>query len=119
MKRDMDLIRKILLKQEGEEAVNLSEYTQDQINYHIVLLIEVGFLDGKIMYSSRGRQFGGKIPDKTYVTRITWAGHEFLDQARNNTTWEKAKQFVMDKGQSLSFDSIKIALGIVIKTAMT
>ena len=115
----MDLIRQILLKEEGEEAVNLSEYSQDQINYHIVLLIEAGFLEGKVIYSSRGRKFGDKIPDKTYVTRIAWAGHEFLDQARNNTTWEKAKQFVMDKGQSLSIDSIKIALGIVIKTAMT
>ena len=119
MKRDMDLIRLILLKQEDVEDVSFSDFTQDQINYHIALLIEANFLEGTVHYSNRGGKNSDEIPDRIFVKRIRWDGHEFLDQARNNTTWEKAKKFVIDKGQSLSIDSIKVALGVIIKNSMT
>lgn len=31
------------------------------------------------------------FPHKAFIKRLTWEGHEFLDAARNDTTWRKAK----------------------------
>jgi hypothetical protein len=118
MKRDMDLIRSILLKQEGVEEIDLADFTQEQINYHTALLIEAEYVDGTVHYSSRGGKNSDEIPDMVRIKKIMWNGHEFLDQARNNTAWEKAKKFILDKGQTLSIDSIRIALGVVIKEAL-
>ena len=118
MKRDMDLIRLIMLREEGDDSSDLSSYSDEQTNYHIALLIEANYLDGKTHYSSRGGKNSEKIPDFVHIKKITWNGHEFLDQARSNSTWEKAKKYLSDKGQSLSIDSIKIALGVVIKGAL-
>lgn len=115
MKRDFDLIRLLLIQIEGEEKVNLSEYTEDQIKYHKALLIEAGLADGNIRYSSRKNS---EIPDKVYIKRLTWEGHEFLNKARNDSTWEKAKKHVINQSLSLSFDALKIALNYVIRNML-
>jgi hypothetical protein len=102
LKRDLDLIRLILIELEGEEAVDLSKYTEDQINYHKALLIEARLAKGRPHYSSRGGEHSDEIPDDVYIERLTWNGHEFLDQARSGTAWERAKKFVLEKGLSQS-----------------
>ncbi len=119
MKRDMDLVRLLLIHFEGEEKVDLSEYTEDQIYYHMALLISGGLAEGPIpLYSKRLRK-ESDIPIAVNIDRLTWSGHEFLDQARNSGNWEKAKKYVVDKGQSLTIESIKVALGIVIKSVLS
>lgn len=45
MKRDLDLIRLLLINQEGKEKVDLSQYTEDQIRYHQALLINAHFVE--------------------------------------------------------------------------
>lgn len=112
MKRDFDLIRLLLLDQEGETSVDLSPYNKDQINYHKALLINGGLAEGPIHYP------GGHltdVPDAVHLLRLTWEGHEFLDKARNDTVWKKAKSFVLERGISLTIDAIKIALTEVVR----
>ncbi len=41
------------------------------------------------------------------VKGLTWAGHEFLDAARNDTVWNKTKEIVKDKGGSVPFEVVK------------
>lgn len=41
MRKDVDLIRLLLLDLEGEESVNLTDFTTDQINYHRHLLLRL------------------------------------------------------------------------------
>jgi hypothetical protein len=85
MKRDMNLIRLLLLETEGEEPKpDLSPYNDAQRIYHSALLIEAGLVDGQIIQDSDGQ------PAATVTLRLTWAGHEFLDAARNDTIWHKA-----------------------------
>jgi hypothetical protein len=62
MKRDMDLIRDLLLFVEGNpvldgtrwfkadrpEEMNVSNHSLAEINYHLALLVEGGFMKGKI-----------------------------------------------------------------------
>lgn len=38
---------------------------------------------------------------------VTWAGHEFLDTARNETVWTRTKELVKEKGGSASFEVVK------------
>jgi len=118
MKRDLDPIRLLLIKVEGVEKVDLSRYTADAIKYHQALLIDGGLVEGKALYSSRGGPQSEEIPARVHIKRLTWEGHEFLDKAQNNLTWEKAKQFVKEKGLSLSAEALKIALSIVIKQGL-
>ena len=84
MKRNMDLIRLLLLKTEGEEPIpDLSGYTNAQLVYHSTLLIEAKLIHGGVITDNKGEV------QATNSIRLTWAGHEFLDAARNGTIWKK------------------------------
>ena len=112
MKRDFELIRSLLIELEGAESVDLSSYTEEQVNYHKALIKEAGFAEGIIHYPSTHKT---DIPDLALLKRLTWEGHEFLDKARDETVWNKAKSIVKEKGISLSLDALKIALTQAVK----
>ncbi len=82
MKRNMELIRLLLLDVEGEEEVDLSEHDEEQLVFHRELIIEAGLAEGYIM-----RTFGGNTVE---IERLTWNGHDFLDAARDSSRWRKA-----------------------------
>lgn len=94
MKRDMDLIRLLLLQTEGEEEVEISNYTNEQIKYHQELLIEAGLVNGSIT-----RTHGGSI---IFIKRLTWEGHEFLADVKNETVWRETKKTALEKGADMS-----------------
>lgn len=98
MKRDMELIRRLLMSVEGEEPTpDLTGYTEEQRVYHMALLIEAGLLDGTVRTNSIG------YPDGYRVRKLTWAGHEFLDAARDDTIWRKAKTEILKPAASWTF----------------
>ncbi|WP_257657714.1 DUF2513 domain-containing protein [Parapedobacter lycopersici] len=107
MKRDMDLIRSILLDAE-ENAVDetdfympeIPEYSEDQISYHNGLLYDSGLINA---YRTANKTNGVRY----YVRRLTWQGHEFLDSARNENVWNKAKETAKSKGLDLGLDVMK------------
>jgi len=93
MKRDMDLIRKMLLAIEADEQglapkIEIDGYTQEEINYHAILLGEAGLA---VVIEAGG--MGGTSPE-AQIDRLTWAGHEFLDSSRENKTWNQAKDVI-------------------------
>ena len=79
MRRYMKLIALILAHVEKAERCNdipipeLSGYLQHVILYHVKLCEEAGYLD--IVVDARD-----KMP--VSIRRMTWAGHEALDQLR-------------------------------------
>jgi hypothetical protein len=94
----MDLIRKILLKIETYEhgfappKIEIQGYTQEQIGYHAILLGEAGLAE--IVESSCEES---ESPS-AIILRLTWAGHEFLDAARENNIWNQAKDKISKVG---------------------
>lgn len=106
MQRDMDIIRSILFEVEKIEnsdnwqPENLEQYTQEEINYHLMLLKEAELIkatslnDGNIW-----------VPE-----RLTWDGHDFLDASRNETVWKRVKGKIAEMGGSLAFEMIKSLL---------
>jgi hypothetical protein len=109
VKRDMDLIRLLLLKIEGVENPDLSDYAKEQILYHKRLLIEAGLAHGSIMEDGSGE------PVAVVTTRLSWEGHEFLDAARNQSIWEKAKEIISKVGVSVTFPIVKEILTTLLK----
>lgn len=116
MKRDFDLVRLLLLDVERHETVDLSAFSEDEIKYHKALIIEAGLVEGGVGYPSYMKT---DIPHRVSIKRLTWDGHEFLDKARSDTVWTKAKGIVVSKGMSLSFEALKVALSETVKTLLT
>jgi hypothetical protein len=118
MKRDPDLVRNILLALENKAGSNdvvtakkmtLDSWSEEEINYHLLLLLEADYIKGKDS-SSDNRTI-------VFVTRLTWEGHEFLDAARDNGRWEKAKSAISKVG-GWSFEVIKPILIELAKDAI-
>jgi hypothetical protein len=113
MKRDMNLIRLLLLETEGEDPKpDLSPFTEDQRVYHSALLIEAGLVDGQIIQDSNGH------PADTVTLRLTWSGHEFLDAARNDTIWHKAGERIKKSGVDVTVSLMKEILNQLLKQSL-
>lgn len=94
MERDMELIRTILLKVEadpkfhgelqraGAASLGIEDHTEVEVIYHLVMLIEAGFLAGNTKMARAGA---------VVISKLTWEGHEFLDSVRDPETWRKTK----------------------------
>lgn len=105
MKRDMDLIREILLELESSpqtamDTVVIDKRPPSEIGYHLELLADAGLIKaGTFQVIGAVRQF--------YDIQLTWEGHEFLEAARDNTRWNQAKKLIKEKGGSLTFDILQ------------
>ena len=102
MKRDLNLIRGILLDIENApagETVHGFEFegkSAPEIAEHVNLLLDTGFIEGTVARNSMG------IAAHFVVIRLTWPGHEFLAKARNATIWKKVMSQAEEKGVSTS-----------------
>lgn len=117
MKRDMDLIRLLLVEVEGETKPDLSGYTEEQQVYHAVLLIEAGFVHGTVLSDENGD------PVDARISRLTNEGHDFLDAVRDDTIWNKAKAVLKSSAASATADVVKdtckMLLTAAVQAAMT
>lgn len=87
MKRDMEMIRELLLTVEAApgvyEAVSLNDEASRTLFHHIVLLTEAGYLDSNDQGSTT------RTLKKQIV--LTWRGHELLDAIRSDDMWTLLK----------------------------
>lgn len=117
MHRDMGLIREILRKIEENEycsniPVQIEGCSDDEINYHIKLLIEAGMIEGTVC-----RTLSPGVPS-SIIIGLTWSGHEFLDASRNDTLWEKTKSLIVEKAGTTSFSVLTAVLAEIAKRAI-
>ncbi len=114
MKRDLDLIKAMLLSMESDDnPFELSGYTREQIHYHMALLHDAGLIITENYYDTY------ISPSELVRTRITWVGHEFLDACRSESTWEKAKKIAFEKTGSITFEIVKTVLTQLAKQAIS
>ena len=117
MKRDMDLIRLIMIEIEKNPEpmawveVHVPGHSYDEIAYHIMLLYEKGLVDANDCSSNDGMDWKAE--------RLTFDGHEFLDAARSDTVWKKAKDRVLSTTGTLTLEALKMALPLVIRQMLT
>ena len=112
MKRDMDLVRKILLFIESKEDDHpiieppFEGYEKIIFLEHYHLLYEAGLIRAETVCS-------GSTPDrviKVIPFGLTWTGHDFADTIKNEGIWNKAKDSVSSKLSGLPFDVLKAVL---------
>ena len=113
MKRDMDLVRKILIKIEKDwgyeylessisnREIKIEGYSDSAVHYHLRIMVEAGlitciFPEGDSHTLSTYIKYPPEI--------ITWEGQEFLETIRKERTWEKLKK----EAVNLSFAAIKM-----------
>ena len=115
MKRDMDLIRKLLLKIESSETsyvddFTIPDYSQAETDYHVELLISAGLVNSNI----HDRTADGRF--HAVADGLSWEGHDFLDAIRSDSVWDKTKSFIKDSGlQGIPFDLLKEAAISVVR----
>lgn len=117
MIRDFDLIRKIMLDLQALPANSMpttisypGEYEQDVINEHMNLLIEAGLINGKVLRTMSGIA-------QVNSRGLTWPGHDFMDIAKKETLWARAKQIALERGLSLTVEVLTGALKEALKEA--
>lgn len=98
MKRNMDLVREILLTIEQHESGSAPQdftvegFTREEVGFHVMIMAEAGLVDA---FDVRTQHDPSPI---WHPRAITWKGYEFLDAARNPTVWAKAKSQVAAVG---------------------
>ena len=108
MKRDLDLIRQILLEVEKKEKpigwidIQVKGYSNEQVAYHVKLLAVEGYMNAKDL--STKTEFDYK------PIRLTLRGHDFLNAARDDTVWNQVKETVGNKIVSTSLEVLKSIL---------
>lgn len=88
MRRDMDLVREILLAAESLPAaggfIDLPERDDGELRYHLRIVAQAGLLD--VQFAAHE----GTAHETVWLNGLTWQGHEFLSTARDNTRWRAA-----------------------------
>ncbi|UXS49262.1 DUF2513 domain-containing protein [Agrobacterium tumefaciens] len=100
MRRDMDLIRALLLRFEklhqtigtilfelDDKDLQFEDYDPLVVAAHIRLMAEGRLIDAKV--TGQGA---------TMLNGITWAGHDFLDSVRDDRIWAKTKEGLHEAG---------------------
>lgn len=118
MKRDMDLVRLILLEIEKKYVstaifdLNIEGYDMATVAYHCKIMYEAGLL------SNYNAQYADDTICFFCVGSLTWEGNDYLDKVRDNTIWKKTKDVITQKGLPLVFDTIKtISTAFITATA--
>lgn len=124
MKRDLDLVRMILLEaEEADGRLDLSRFVDashslDLLGFHVAMMADAGLVDADV-----GHAMGGRCSSVT-VNRLTWAGEDYLDAIRSDTVWQRVKaamrdtvgdtalSVVKEAGLALSLSLIKAKLGV-------
>ncbi|WP_298785625.1 DUF2513 domain-containing protein [uncultured Marinococcus sp.] len=95
---DHDCVRELLLSVENNIGLNdmvpidklesispLDSYDQDIVRYAALKMIEAGYIHAKPLYADN-------MLIDIRVGNLTTAGHEFLDNVRDSTIWQKTKE---------------------------
>lgn len=102
----MDLIRALLLETEAlpdtrGHSVSVEGHGPAEVCEDLKLAQEAGLIEARFLPGEA---------TSCIALRLTWAGHEFLDAARQSKIWEKAKELAMHTGEGITLTSLKVAL---------
>lgn len=111
LKRDLGLIRSILLEvesfdEDGSYNLEIPGKSSAEIIYNASLLVDEGYIKGKITTYLNGTS-------SLYLESLTWSGHDLLDSMRNDDVWNKLKRTIQDTVGNVSLETVK-ELGVAL-----
>lgn len=89
----------------------MGQYSEGAILYHAALAIEAGLLHGVCTHNVEGHVVSATLQ------KLTWAGHDFLDAARNESVWKSVKAKIAKVGGAWTFEVVKALLVEAVKRA--
>jgi len=118
MKRDMGLIREILLQVEARPSVHhwdlveIDGRSQEEISYHVKMLADENLLEAldQRTLGPDGFRYAPKF--------LTARGHDFLDSIRSPSVWKRVKQQLAVVGGSASLEVVKAIAKKVVADAL-
>lgn len=106
MKRDMDLLRLVLLEIEEKyrctALVNLAinGYSVESVVYHCQLAYDAGYVASCDVHYADGSVYWFSVGP------LTWEGNDYLDKIRDGSRWEKIKKAASEKGLPLVAETV-------------
>lgn len=105
MKRDIELVREILLWMEAQpEGRNVNTWTFDipertkkEIGYHAYLMHQAGLI---VAYDCT---YSEDDTPNWVPSMLTWDGHEFIASAKDSGIWDKAKKSIIGPAAGVTF----------------
>jgi hypothetical protein len=94
------------------EVLTLSPFRitlEQEISYQVYLLADAGLIEAQPAATTMSST------QKWYPKHLTYAGHEFLDAARQDTRWNSAKDKVLNATGTLSLEALKTVLKMITK----
>lgn len=95
MRRDLDLVRSILLEMEKSphgyctENPEIEGFTEEEVAYHAHLMGQAGLIDAIDITTM------SDMTPQALAHGITWSGHEFLSATKKPGVWDRAKSIVI------------------------
>ncbi len=112
----MDLVREILRQIEawpepqGWVEFDMPDRLPDEVSYHVEKMADAGLIQAQDVSNLQMYDWRAK--------KLTWAGHEFLDDARDDKVWSGAKKRLGAQFASASFEVIRAVLVDITKTSL-
>lgn len=108
MKRDMDLVRRILIEAErlpDDDPMaairGIGGVSDTVFARHVALMQQAGLVQAPM---ERG---GGRMRELGTVRGLTWDGYDFLDAVRSDSIWAKTQSAIASAAGSVPFDLLK------------
>ncbi|HEU4722714.1 MAG TPA: DUF2513 domain-containing protein [Gemmatimonadaceae bacterium] len=103
MKRDLDLVRHVMLQIEALPASPPVQYRAGEVEdpvllKHLEMLIAAGLVSGKISQSH------GSRGDVISISGLTWDGHEWVEMVRSQAVWNEIKTTLMERAGAVTFE---------------
>lgn len=98
MKRDWDLIRLLLLGIENHSVDQIQGYSQEQIEYHLYLLCNGGFVDPSTSLRVNTDRSRGVEGNSINNYQLNQRGIVLLKELRDEQKYRKAMEFIEERG---------------------
>ena len=119
MRRDMDLVREILMQlADAAGPLDASAFVDEAhprelVAYHFQIMDEGGLIVASLLASASSPYTSAQ------AVRLTWTGNEFLDSVRSPEVWRRAKLAVAKATGAASLAVIQAAAQKICESLVT
>lgn len=117
MKRDLDLVRQLMLTIEGWPAGPPVQYRMGEVEdlvllAHLEMLIDAGLVKGTISRSLGARG------DVIAIAGLSWEGHEWIESVRSDAVWTETKRIIIEAGGALNHELTTAVASRILRTRL-
>jgi hypothetical protein len=117
MKRDLDLVRQLMLQIEALPPIPPVQYRMGEVEdpvllKHLEMLIAAGLVNGKISQSH------GTRGDVITISGLTWEGHEWIEMVRSQALWNEVRSTLLERGGALTYELSKAVAGKLLRARL-